>query len=65
MSRLSPLWTAGRLNEALGDGRPALELAPDGEITPFTGSAPHVQYPAELRSGRAFIQPLVAATGTV
>jgi hypothetical protein len=62
MSRLSPLWTAGRLNEALGDGRPVLELAPDGEIAAFTGSAPYVQYPAELRSRRVFVQPLVAAT---
>jgi hypothetical protein len=62
MSRLSPRWTAGRLKEALGDGRPALELAPDGEIAPLTGSAPHVQYPAELRTGRVFVQPLVAST---
>jgi hypothetical protein len=61
MSRLSPRWTAGRLNEALGDGRRFLILVPDGEIAPSTGSAPQAEPPGDQGDGLVFVGPFVAA----
>ncbi len=58
MSRLNPIWTAGRLNEALASGRQVVVLSPDGRVLPpLEAEAQSMELAAAVGAGKAAIAP--------
>src|ERR1700691_3302943 len=56
MSRLNPIWTAGRLNEALTSARRLVVLAPDGRVWP-PAETEAIELAKAVGAGRAAIAP--------
>ncbi len=58
MSRLNPIWTASRLNEALASGPQLIVLSPDGRVLPpVDAEAEFSELAAAIGAGKAAIAP--------